>query len=162
MVKVQARMFSGEENEHGVVEEPGRWLKHFEIVCGPNNWLDDDAKKLNFPVFLTGEAEDWYMVNEVLINDVATDWDDVKLLFVDRFRPDNYQEEIEDRLRTPMQKVGESVRAYYTRYTKLHGEGGAGTPGLDNCHHFWITGLQEDLKIEVMMANLGTLVEASN
>src|SRR5215218_7303252 len=162
MVKVQARKFSGEENKHGVVEEPGRWLKHFEITCGPNNWLDDEAKKLNFPVFLVGEAEDWYYVNEELINDVDTDWDNVKALFIDRFRPDNYQDEIEDRLRTPMQKVGESVRAYLTRYTKLHAEGGPATPTLNNCRRFWIAGLQEDLKIDVMMENPRTFMEASN
>ena len=109
MVKVQARIFSGEENEQDMAEDPGRWIKHFEITCGPNNWANDADKIVNFPVFLTGEAEDWYLVNEEWVNENNRTWVQVKGRFIERFRPANYQEEIEDRLRTPAQKNGESV-----------------------------------------------------
>src|SRR4051812_44633749 len=47
------------------------------------------------------------------------------------------------------------------RYCKLHAEGGPATPDLNDCCHYWIAGLREDLRINMMMQNPLTLLEVS-
>ena len=64
MVKVLPRTYTGEVDASHAAEDPGTWLAHFEMLCGTNGWADDAAKLCNFPPFLAGEAEDWYMVEQ--------------------------------------------------------------------------------------------------
>ena len=47
-----------------MTEDPGKWVEHFEITMLPNGWMDDEDKITNFPAFLSGEAEDWYVINK--------------------------------------------------------------------------------------------------
>ena len=151
MVKIMPRMFSGEEDARGLTEDPGKWLEHYEMTCLPNNWFNDDDMMTNFPVFLTGEAEDWYVINKHWIENDLRTWEEVKDAFIERFRPADYDEEIENRLRTPVQMVGESVRAYAGRFTRLQMQGGEDVLPLDSYRKYWIAGLQEEIKSDVMM-----------
>lgn len=160
MVKVQARKFSGEDDNFGTSEDPGKWLEHFEMTCLPNNWEDDDDKIVNFPAYLTGEAEDWYVTHRDWVHADARTWDQIKNLFTLRFRPVDYEAEVEERLRTPTQKIGESVRGYGGRYERLHMQAGPDAPTLVQCRRYWIAGLNEEIKIDVMMHNPATFLDA--
>ena len=67
MVKVHPRIFMGEQDSNGDAEDPRTWLSHFEKVCRPNNWNMEEEKMTNFMVYLQGEAEDWYDINTIWI-----------------------------------------------------------------------------------------------
>ena len=96
MVKIIPRIFTGEADNNGVVEDPRTWLMHFEKVCRPNGWNEDADKLQVFMVFLEGEAGDWYDVNsEWVANDQRT-WEQVKAAFTTCFQPVNYADEIEE------------------------------------------------------------------
>lgn len=152
MGKATVRPYSGEEDDYGEAEDPGRWLDHFEMTCRANEW-DDDAKKiLKFPVYLVGEAEDWYHNTREWIDASGRKWSDVKGRFIARFRPVGYLDEIEDRLRAPVQMINESVRGYAGRYEKLHRQAGETAGALDSYRRHWIGGLAEELKVDVLLA----------
>ena len=161
MVKIVPRKFSGEEDTQGKTEDPGKWLEHFEMTCRPNDWFDDDDKKMNFPAFLIGEAEDWYIITRHWIDAEGRTWAQVKTAFVTRFRPADYDEEVENMLRTPVQMVGESVRAYAGRFTRLQMQGGGNVLPLDGYRKYWIAGLREEIKVDVMMMVPNTFVAAA-
>src|SRR3954464_5440023 len=93
MVKAQVRLFSGERDPSGHVEDPETWLNHFEMMSVTNGWNTDILKKQHFPVYLTGEAEAWYMVYRAWINTAGTTWAQIKATMTTRFRPNNYAEE---------------------------------------------------------------------
>ena len=63
MPKATPRPFSGEVDLQGVSEEPATWLKHFNLVAQQNGWDDGPKKLQNLPIYLTGEAEQWYDVH---------------------------------------------------------------------------------------------------
>ena len=69
MVKIVPRNYSGEANNNGVAEEPGKWLKHFEKVCRANDWDDDEEKIDQLPLYLEGKAADWCEVNSKWLED---------------------------------------------------------------------------------------------
>ena len=71
MVKIVPRTFSGKEDAQGMTEDPGKWLEHFEMTCLPNNWVDEVDMMMNFPAFLSGEAEDWYIITRHWLNEDA-------------------------------------------------------------------------------------------
>src|SRR4051812_8730011 len=104
MVKIIPRTYTGEADDFGNAEDPRTWLNHYEKTCRPNGWADDDDKLMNFVVFLKGEADDWYDINKEWIEHDDRTWEEVKNAFTLRFRPTNYNDEIEERLRTPTQK----------------------------------------------------------
>ena len=85
MVKIMPRKFSGEEDEQGKTEDPGKWLEHFEMTCLPNNWLDINDMVANFPAFLIREAEDWYIIYRHWIDEDVHSWDEIKEAFIERF-----------------------------------------------------------------------------
>ena len=85
MVKILPRTFSGEEDAHGMTEDPGKWLEHFEMTCLPNNWIEEVEIMANFPAFLSGEAEDWYIITRHWIDANGRTWDQVKAAFIERF-----------------------------------------------------------------------------
>ena len=161
-MKITPRVFSGEENHEGVTEEPGKWLKHFERVCRGNGWEGDVDKIDQLSLCLEGEASDWYEVNEAWLEDDKRTWNDVRTEFLKRFRPSDYEAEIEDKLRDPTQKIGESVLAYSARYKILHAETGPDAMTLDQHRRHWISGLAEELKKDVMAAKPATYKEAVN
>src|SRR4051812_46648495 len=68
MINSQVHLFCGEKDSSGHVEDPETWLNHFERMSITNGWSTDLQKKQHFQVYLTGEAEAWYMVNQKLIN----------------------------------------------------------------------------------------------
>src|SRR4051812_1797431 len=152
MVKIMARPFTGQEDENGFVEDPGRWVDHYNIVSLSNNWLDDDAKIRNFPVFLHDEAADWYDGEREWIGGENRTWAEVVARFVARFRPVDFLEEIEERLRTPAQKVNESVRGYAGRYDKLRRQTENAAMTADACLRWWISGLRLEIKEDVLMS----------
>lgn len=160
MVKIVPRNYSGEADNNGVAEEPGKWLKHFEKVCRANDWDDDEEKIDRLPLYLEGEAADWCEVNSEWLEDEARTWIEVKISFLLRFRPEDYEEEIEEKLRNPTQKIGESVKAYAARYQILHAETGPDAMTLDQHKKHWVSGLSEELKKDVMMAAPDTYQEA--
>src|SRR3954463_12949353 len=90
MVKIMPRHFSGEENVRGETEDPGKWMEHFEMTALPNNWLDENDMIANFPAFLVGEAEDWYVINKHWIDEAVHTWEEVKNAFIERFHPADY------------------------------------------------------------------------
>src|SRR4051812_21177823 len=95
MVKNPVRLFSGEEDAYGNVEDPQAWLDHFDMVSLSNGWNTDILKKQHFPVYLVGEAGTWYKVNRTWVNLAATTWAQVSASITIRFRPDNYMEELD-------------------------------------------------------------------
>src|SRR5215212_2891957 len=151
MPKPVARQFSGEVDASGYAEDPGMWLEHFQLVARSNAWDTDDKKITNVPISFIGEAETWYMVNAAWINGNGRKWDEIKDRFIQRFRPNNYQEELEERLRTTVQKQGESVRAYEDRYRRLHVQANVTGLMLNSCRKYWIAGLRESLKMEIKL-----------
>jgi Retrotransposon gag protein len=98
----------------------------------------------------SGTIVDWHYNNRAWIDAEDATWERVKNAFVERFRPVDYQDEIEERIRAPRQKVHESVRGYADRYKRLHGQGELGL-SLDACRRYWIAGLDEYLKVDVML-----------
>ena len=145
----QVRLFSGERDHSGHVEDPETWLNHFGRMSITNGWNTDLQKKQHFQVYLTGEAEAWYMVHQVLIDNPTTTWAHVQGAMIARFRPDNYMEELDKRLRNPVAKIGESVRAYEERYRNLHRQAGANAPPIANCYSYWISGLKPSIRKQV-------------
>ena len=101
MVKVIPRPFSGQVDLFGNVEDPQAWLDHFEMVSIPNGWNTNVLKIQNFPVYLVGEAASWYTVKRTLINAPGVSWAQVQASIVQRFRPANYNQELERRLHDP-------------------------------------------------------------
>ena len=112
MVKITPRIFTGEQDSSGNVEDPQTWLNHFNKVSISNGWNTDALKIQHFPVSLLGEAEAWYEINNTWIETVGCLWRMVQDRMIERFRPSNYQEELEDMLRHPVMKEGESIHAY--------------------------------------------------
>src|SRR4051812_13522741 len=119
MPKAAARPYSGEANASGTVEDPSDWLEHYENVCQIHEWLLDQEKMDNMSLYLTGEAETWYRVNKAWIRAGDEDWETLKETFLKRFRPVNFEDDWEERVQNPVQKVGESVRAYAECYNSL-------------------------------------------
>src|SRR3954467_6342537 len=102
MAKVSPRCFSGEVDAAGRAEDPSAWLDHFKLVSTVNGWIDDELKLRNAPVYFTKEAEDWYAVHRRWTQDENRSWREFREEFINRFRPANFQEELEERVRTPM------------------------------------------------------------
>ena len=148
-MKNQPRNFSGEVDVSGRAEDLSMWLDHFELVSVSNSWEGDKDKLQQVPIRLVGEAEDWFMVNRDWILAKDATWANFKKEFISRFRPKNYQEELAGRLRTPTMKIGESVRAYATRYQRLHTQVNDMALTLDYCRNYWIAGLSRDIRKEV-------------
>jgi hypothetical protein len=142
MVKATARLFSGEADAFGKTEDPGVWLDHYENVCHANNWNYDLDKMGNMSLYLVGEAETWYRVNKAWIRAGDDTWDEFREAFLNRFRPVNFQDDWEERLQNPVQKIGESVRAYGERYrvlTRMMPDDMA--PPEPRLLRYWISGL---------------------
>ena len=74
MVKIAPRVFTGEQDSSGNVEDPQTWLNHFNKVSTSNSWNTDVLKIQHFPVSLLGEAEAWYEINASWIEAVGTHW----------------------------------------------------------------------------------------
>src|SRR3954454_6201399 len=110
MVKFMARPFSG------VVEDPGCWLDHYEMICGANGWNGDTQSIRNLPTCLTGEAEEWFWIEKDWLDAEDREWEEVKARLTERFRPLDFYERIEEQLREPVQKKGEKTQAYAERY----------------------------------------------
>ena len=153
----RARPFSGEVNESGISEDPGMWLDHYQLITSTNSWDSDALKLRNIPVSLTGEAEQWYAVYAPYIRSGEWGWEDFVERFVERFRPSDYVEELEERLRTPVQMEGESVRAYGDRYKRLHAQAAIAALTLNSCRKYWIAGLRNSLRREVIIADPATM-----
>jgi hypothetical protein len=149
MINLQVRLFCGEKDSSSHVEDLETWVNHFERMSITNGWSTDLQKKQHFQVYLTGEAEAWYMVNQNLINNPTTTWQHVRGGMIAHFRPDNYMEELDKRLRNPVAKVGKSVRAYEECYKNLHEQAGANAPPIANCYSYWISGLKPSIRKQV-------------
>src|SRR4051794_20074596 len=98
MGKTVPRSFSGEENSDGMAKEPGKWLKHYEKVCRANDWEADAEKVDRLPLYLEGEVADWCEINQAWMMHDDRTWVEVKMRFLRRFRPEDYEDEIKDRL----------------------------------------------------------------
>src|SRR4051812_48834081 len=159
-MKINPRTFSGEIDANGKAEDPGTWIDHYDLVSISNGWRSDKEKLQHLPIYLTGEAEDWFAVNRTWIQDKDRNWEELRVRFTERFRPSNYDEELEERLRTPMMKVGESVRAYADRYRRLRAQLGDDAMPLDGCRRYWIAGLRKEIKREVRIGNPTTFDRA--
>src|SRR4051794_11725269 len=152
--------YSGETNEYGHADDPEAWIRRFELAARINEWDTDAAKSSRLGFYLTGEAAVWYDINHHWVEDPDTDWEDVKREFLRRFRPVNFDDELEDRLRAPRQDVGESVRSYGDRYQKLYAQARPGHLDRDFCRKYWIAGLDTSIKEDVLKAAPATFDEA--
>src|SRR6184192_3944855 len=160
MGKFTARSFSGEIDVMGKAEDPLAWLEHFETVSLINGWEDDKLRLRSVAINLIGEAENWYSVNRSWINTKGRKWKEFQMKFIKRFRPANFQEELEERLRTLMMKLGESSRAYADRYRRLHEQHTEGMLTLDQCRKYWIARLRKEIKREVRIGSPDTFEAA--
>src|SRR5436305_12606711 len=160
MVKVQARSYSGEVDHLGKTEDPGVWLDHFENICYANGWDSDLAKMRNCCLYLVGEAETWYGINKSWIRTGEETWSNFRAAFEQRFRPVNFLDDWEERVQNPVQKEGESIRAYGERYGKLLGMTNEGSPGDGKCLKYWISGMIPNIRRELRIAQPKTFVEA--
>jgi len=134
-----------------MAEDPGVWLGHYLRICKSNDWTTNAQKLAHVSTSLVGEAEAWYEINAEWIEDDTTTWGDFADQFTSRFRPSDFAEELEERLRTPTQKEGESVRAYADRYKRLRAQVGADAPSANICRNYWISGLHAPIKREVLL-----------
>ena len=146
MGKFNARSFSGEIDASGKAEDPSTWLDHFEMVGTMNGWEDDKSRLRSIAIYFTSEAEDWYLVNRGWVNTEGRKWSEFRARFIERFRPVNFQEELEERIQTPMMKVGKSSRAYADRYRRLYEQLTEETLTLDQCQKYWIVGPKKEIK----------------
>ncbi len=150
MVKAMARSYSGEADALGKTEDPGSWLDHYESVCLVNGWIYDDEKMSNMSLYLTGEAQTWFRVNKAWILAGDDSWDEVKEHFMSRFRPVNFVEDWEERVQNPVQKIGESVRAYDERYRELvRMMRDEDVPAQRFLTKYWISGLHPSIRREL-------------
>ena len=157
MQNQSARPFSGEVNDFGESEDPGMWLEHYQVVAEMNQWETEAQRLRNIPAHLTGEAEQWYSIYAHYIRGGQWKWDDFVEHFIERFRPSDYVDELEERLRSPVQMEGESVRAYGDRYKCLHVQAAIQSLNLDFCRKYWIAGLHTSLRREVIIADPTTM-----
>src|SRR5207248_763961 len=95
-------------------------------------------------------------INKHWIDEAVRTWEEAKEAFIERFHPADYDEEIEERLRTPVQMVGESIRAYVGRFMRLHMQGGPDILARNSYRKYWIAGLHEEIKSDVMMQQPAT------
>jgi len=145
-----ARSYSGEADALGKTEDPGSWLDHYESVCLVNGWIYDDEKMSNMSLYLTGEAQTWFRVNKAWILAGDDSWDEVKEHFMSRFRPVNFVEDWEERVQNPVQKIGESVRAYDERYRELvRMMRDEDVPAQRFLTKYWISGLHPSIRREL-------------
>ena len=143
MVKAAARLYSGEADALGEVEDPGHWLDHYENICQVNNWNYDLDMMSNMSLYLVGEAEIWYKVNKSWIRTGEETWADFREIFLRRFRPVNFQDDWDERVQNPVQKIGESVRAYAERYSSLlRMLPDEQSPTEQKQMKYWVSGLQ--------------------
>ena len=107
MSKLIAHQFSGETNSDGYAEDPGLWLEHYLLVADENGWNTDANKISHLPLTFVGEAATWYAVYRTWIRDAARTWTEVEGRFIERFRPSDFQEELEERLPRRQERVFE-------------------------------------------------------
>jgi hypothetical protein len=160
MGKEKARKFSGELNGKGYAEDPDVWLRHYLRVCASNGWNTDEEKLGHVALCLKGEAEVWYDINSRWIEQAGTTWAAFEQQFLERFRPVNYRKELLDRLRTPAQREGESIRSYGDRYRRLYEQAAPPHSTIDDYKDDWVSGLNGPLKKEVLLSRPGTFDEA--
>ncbi len=79
---------------------------------------------------------------------------------IGRFRPKDYAQELNKRLRIPKQKEGESVRAYADRYIGLYNQVEKPTLSLDDWQQSWREGLHEYLQRELKIWKPDSFEEA--
>jgi hypothetical protein len=152
--------YSGETNAQGLADDPEAWIRRFELASTINEWDTDAAKNSRVGFYLTGEASVWYDLNSNWILTAGTQWNDVKREFLRRFRPVDFDEELEQHLRSPKQDQGESVRSYGDRYLRLYAQARPGHLDRDFCRKYWISGLIPEVRIEVMKTFPATFDEA--
>ena len=64
MGKMQPRLFSGEADAYGWIEDPAAWLDHYEDICSMNGWMMDADRIRNVSIAFTGEAETFYQLDK--------------------------------------------------------------------------------------------------
>ena len=160
MGKFGARPFLGEIDASGKAEDPSAWLDHFEIVSSYNRWNSDEKKLRYIPACLTEEAFVWYSVNRSWIHHPECTWKQFCNRFLERFRPANYFDVLEEELRTPMKKETESIRGYAERYQRLYLRlDDQASASIDQYRRFWIAGLPTSVKRRVRITNPTTFAE---
>src|SRR5437763_448236 len=140
MGKTQPRPFSGEADAYGHIEDPAAWLEHYEDVCIMNGWTTDTEKIRNISIALTGEADTFYSINKSTYRTPGFHWVQFMATFIQRFRSANFIDELEEKVQNPVQKEGESIQAYYERYSKLCTQMGADAPPRARALKYWISG----------------------
>src|SRR4051812_30227351 len=104
--------FSGEVDAYGKAEDPGIWMEHFKKISRSNGWSSDDDLLTHAPAYLDGEAERWYFNNQDYFSRKEATWKEFHAAFIERFHLTDYDDELEERIRTPAQMEGEAIRAY--------------------------------------------------
>ena len=161
MVKATARMYSGESDAEGKMEDPGAWLDHYENICQVNGWNYDQDKMDKASLYLVGEADNWYRVNRSWIRSGYDTWADFREVFLKRFRPVNFLDDWEERIRNPVQKIGESIRAYEEHYgVLLRMMPDSEAPSQQNQTRYWISGLSAPIRRELRMSQPDTFRRA--
>ena len=163
MVKATARMYSGEADAEGKMEDPGDWLDHYENISQVNGWHYELDMMCNMSVYLAGEAEIWYRINKAWIRAGDDTWAEFREVFTKRFRPVNFQDDWEERVQNPVQKIGESVRAYGERYNglmRMMPDDQAPTEAKQM--KYWISGLKAPIRRELRLTKPDNLRRALN
>jgi Ty3 transposon capsid-like protein len=155
MGKEKARSFSGTTGE-----DAANWLLHYSRVAEANDWDTDEKKLKHVALFLIGEAENWFNANQGRFESTEARWTDFVNEFKERFQPALYRITVEEQLLNIAQRQGESVRAYYERFSLLKERLGADGLAGSVLQTRWIRGLQNPLRKHVLVENPRDLREA--
>ena len=74
MGKMQPRLFSGEADAYGWIEDPAAWLDHYEDICSMNGWMTDADRIRNVSIAFTGEAETFYQLDKARFRAPTFTW----------------------------------------------------------------------------------------
>lgn len=135
---------------YGTHEDAGLWLLHVErmselVGC-------DEQKRLNYGLaYLRGQAELWLASQTYTF----TTWDAFKKALTERFRAVNFEDSLEEKLRTINQKNTENVHSYAERYRYLF-KLTTNLGHINRWSKYWVKGLKGDAPKHVLMNQPGT------
>ena len=150
---MQPRLFSGKADAYGWIKDPAAWLDHYEDICSMNGWMTDADRIRNISIAFTGEAETFYQLDKARFCAPTFTWPQFQSHLINRFRSTNFIDELEEKVQNPVQKEGESVRAYYERFARLLTQMGADSPNHPRAVKYWVSGLKPSIKMQVRIMN---------
>lgn len=103
----------------------------------------------------------WFTSVEEWASEPGRTWLDFETAFLKRFKPANYDEWLEQTVRSIRQLPDEDVATYGSRFRVLHGRLDTSGPSIDSLRYAWIHGLRhEDWRTAILAAGPKTFDDA--